>query len=485
MQYTNNERINIYKSIFKFFKKANIIDMSIPKNFVDGLAFAREKKILTIEPTKDDQFVMTYWTEYKDGVLLNFPTPPYDKKPIEEKVNSFIQDTQNIIDDMMKTKPKKIYLDLRCNTGGHIHVFYNSLYALLPKYDGLILSGVDLNGKEIMRLKDENDHMVLTLDDPINGNMEFKNKVSNTHKYKLPEIEVLVNSRTASSAEIIMIMYSQKGYKITGEPTMGLTSGMLTQLYNNYNIHIPYYWFKDLNGKIYSQTTRPKPLSNVSQNVKLIEGNVVAKIPENIIKKINQSTQFSTFNHIHCEYLNENSHFSIEHDDDNPKISVICNDNCIYICIPENTNQTLKEIFDTFTNDVLSHKPIIIDIRNAKLKGDTAIEIFNCMFKPYEIPLKQTSNSIDKLGSFYISASYPYITINKVSSIHKYANINAKIWFNKNSIYGDCKSTVLLKYLVWSFGVIQGSKYGNFFDYSLHKYLINPYNVYIYTCKYS
>ncbi len=484
MQYTNTERINIYKSIFKFFRKSNIVDIDLPKNFIDGIACVREKKLLNIEPHQDDKFLMSFWTKYKDGVLLFFPTPPYDKKPIEDKINNFIQDTRNIIDEMMKTKPKKIYLDLRCNNGGFIHVFYNSLYSILPKYDGLILSGVDLNGKEIMQLKEEKDELILTIDDPINGKMLIDKKIGTDKKYKLPEIEVLVNTRTASSAEMIMIMYSQKGYKVTGEPTMGLTSGMLTQFFDEYNVHIPYYWFKDLNGKIYSQETRQKPIKDVSQTAKLIEGNVIAKIPEKIIKNIDQSTSFPMFNHIHCQYLKENSHFGIDHNMDNPNISITNRDSHVYVCVPEGTNQTLKEVFDKHSNDILSHKPIIIDIRNAKLKGDNAIELFCCMFKPYEVPLKTTTNDIDKPGSFYISASYPYISINKVSSIHKYANINAKIWINKNSIVGDCKSTVLLKYLIWSFGLVEGSTFGNFFDYSFHNYLITPFNINVYTCRY-
>jgi len=295
--------------------------------------------------------------------------------------------------------------------------------------------------------------------------------------------EVWVNSRTASSAEMIMIMFAQKGYKVVGEPTMGLTSGMLTQVYGNYNVHIPYYWFKDLNGKIYKQTTRTKPLNNVSQIAKLIEGNVVAKIPEKIIKSINQSTQSSTFNHIHCKFLNENSHFGIDYDVKNPEPIVNLTDRYLYIFIPEGCTRQLKYIFNEYKNEIYS-RPVIIDIRNSRLEGDTAIEIFSCMFKPYELPLKQTTNEVDKLGSFYISGSYPYITLYKVSSISSYANINAKIWINKNSIKGDCKSTLLLKYLIWAFGAIEGSSFGNFFDYSSYKYYINPLTVNVYTCKY-
>jgi hypothetical protein len=118
------------------------------------------------------------------------------------------------------------------------------------------------------------------------------------------------------------------------------------------------------------------------------------------------------------------------------------------------------------------------------LKGDDAIQVFSSMFKPHEIPLKETSNQIDKLGSFYISGSYPYITLFKISSISKYANINAKVWVNKNSIMGDCKSTLVLKHLIWSFGIIEGSRMGNYFDYSSHRYHITPYDITIYTCKY-
>ena len=486
MEYTNDERINIYKSIFKIFKKYNIIDSSIPTDFVDGLAYARENKMLSIEPMQSNNFLMTYYTEQKSGVVrLIFPTPPYDKEIDDNKLNAFIEDTRNIIDDMMKkAKPKKIILDLRCNNGGYIHVFYNSLYPILPKYDGLILSGVDLDGKELMRLEDKDKKLSLVIDDPINGKITITNDIINPFKYdKIPKIEVLVNSRTASSAEMIMIMYAQRGFKVVGEPTMGLTSGMLTQMFDGYNVHIPYYWFKDLNGKVYNQTTRPKP-SKVPQSAKLIEGNVIAKVPEILIKKINNLTPFSTFNHIHCKYLGENSHFGIDYNDKNPQILIINNDEYIYICIPEGCIQPLKEVFDACSNDVLSYKPIIIDIRNSRLKGDDAVLIFSSLFKPYEVPLKKTTNQVDKLGSFYISGTYPYITITRYSSINRYANINAKIWVNKNSISGDCKSTVLLKYLINSFGVIEGSTYGNFFDYSYHKYLIKPYEINIYTCKY-
>jgi hypothetical protein len=484
MEYTNDERINIYKSIYKLFKNNSIIKSENKKHFVDAIQIAREKKLLLIEPNTDNDYLISFWTKHGDDTLFFFPTPPYDKEPIDAKLESFTNDTRKIIDDMMKSKPKKILLDLRCNNGGFIHVFYNSLYPILPKYDGVVLTGVDLDGKEVMSLEEKDESLKLTVNDPNSGKMEIDKKIPEPRKHKLPEIEVLVNSRTASSAEIIMILFAQRGFKITGEPTMGLTSGMLTQSYSNYNVHIPSYWFKDINGKVYNQTTRPKPMPKVSQMARLIESNVIAKVPEKVIKGIDQSTPFATFNHIHCKWLGENAHFGIDYDVKIPEPYAKNMEKCIYIYLPEGNLKSIKDILDEYKDDTFSGKPVIIDIRNSKLKGDDAIQVFSAMFKPYEIPLKQTTNQIDKLGSFYISGSYPYITLFKISSISRYANINAKIWVNKNSISGDCKSTLVLKYLAWSFGIIEGSKLGNYFDYSSHKYVIKPFNVTIYTCKY-
>lgn len=483
MEYTNDERIKIYKSIFELFKKNNIIEDKIPPNYIDGIAHARVKKMIIVEAATGDDYLLTFWDKYKNNYLLFFPTPPYDKEKIDDKLDSFVTDTRKIIDDLMKHKPKKIILDLRCNNGGFIHVFYNALYPILPKFDGLILSGVDLNGKEIMRLEDNNNSLDLSIKDPVNGDVCIKTPIINPIKHNV-KVEVWVNARTASSAEMIMIMFAQRGFKVKGEPTMGLTSGMLTQIYDNYNVHIPYYWFKDLNGKIYNQTVRPKPLNKVSQPAMLIEGNVVAKVPEKIIKGIKPSTPSSTFNHIHCKYLGENSHFGIDHDLKNPEPVILNNDRCLYIYIPENSKVPLLTILNKYSKEVFNNKPIIIDIRNSKLRGDDAIEMFACLYKPHEIPLKETKNDVENKGSFYISGSHPYLTIYRSHVISKYASINAKIWFNKNSIYGDCKSVLLLKHLIWSFGIIEGSTYGNFFDYSMHKYLVRPFNVYIYTCRY-
>lgn len=483
MEYTNDERINIYKSVYKLFKNNSIIKLDNKKHFIDGIQQAREKRILTIEPENDDKYLMSCWTKYGDDILFFFPTPPYSKEPIDEKLESFTNDTRKIIDDMMKTKPKKIILDLRCNNGGFIHVFYNALYPILPDHSGLLLTGVDLDGKELMSLEDNNQSLKLTVDDPLSGKMTIDKKVPNPKKYKV-KVKVLVNSRTASSAEIIMILFAQRGHEVVGEPTMGLTSGMLTQSYSNYNVHIPSYWFKDINGKIYNQTTRPKPMTKVSQMAKLIESNVIAKVPDKIIKNIDQLTPFSTFNHIHCTWLSENAHFGIDYDVKIPEPYIKCMEKCIYIYLPEGNLKSIKDLLDEYQDDVFKGKPVIIDIRNSKLKDDDAIQVFSAMFKPHEIPLKQTTNQVDKLGSFYISGSYPYITLFKISTISKYANINAKLWINKNSIDGGCKSTLVLKHLIWSFGIIEGSKPGNYFDYSIYKYNVKPFIIHVYTCKY-
>lgn len=486
MELSNTQRIELYKDLYKIFSTNNIIKTDLPENYIDGLAMIREKKLAVIEPINKGDFVLPFWDKYKDATLLSFPTPPFEKNMSmnDERLSKFVVDTRKIIADMAKIKPKKLILDLRSNLGGFIHVFYDALYPILPKHDGLIISGVDLNGKVLMTLSEENCSLKLSINDPINGKLMSVTRLSECEKLNIPEIEIYVNSRSASSSEMIMIMFSQVGYKVVGGPTMGLTSGMLTQEYDKYSVSIPSYWFRDKNGKVYSTSVRKKESSQVNNEARLLTNNVVSEIPKNLLSKINHATLPSTINHIHCQFLNENAHFSINYPEKNPPIIHINTPACLYVYIPADCIEPVKSVLDKYELEVLSSKLVIIDIRNAKLKSRESLELFSGLYKPYEVPLRETNNEVEEKGSFYVSDGSPYITLNRRCVTGKYANINAKIWINKSSIYGDTYTTVLLRYLVWSFGLVEGSKKNYFFDYSIYKFTRPPLYIELYTCKY-
>lgn len=483
MEYTNDERIKIFESLYSIFKSHNIIKVDLPDDFVDGLAKIREEKLAIIEPISDKDYIMPYWVKRKNNILFVFPTPPYDKKmssTLEDTLVKFINDTRKCLTEIaeIRPKPKKLILDLRSNVGGYIHVFYDALYPILPKHVGIVLSGVDLLGNEIMQLSEDNKELNLIIKDPYNGTIKINNKLTEPKKLKIPKIEVWVNSRTASSAEMIMIMYKQTGHKIVGGPTMGLTSGMLTQSYNIFSVSVPYYWFKDKKGTIYNATIRPKP----SAKPQLLEANVVAEIPQNVLKR---PVDCALINHIHCKYLGENGHFGITYMVDNPKPTIQVNDNNVYIHIPENCLTHIDTLLNPLKDDILSGKLVIIDIRNTKLKDLDSLKIFSSLYKPFTLPLVDTTNDTGNDNrEFYISSLYPYVTTKKQMVAGKYSNINAKFWVNKNSIYGDTKSLVLLKYLIWSFGLVEGSTSHYFFDYSLYKHTKPPYAIEIYSCQY-
>lgn len=486
MQYTNDERIKIFQSLYKIFRTNNLVNVDLPEDFVDGLAYAREKKLMIVEPISSSDYVMPFWVKRKNNILLSFPTPPYDKKvtpEIDKKIEDFINDTRDRIKEISKIrpKPKKLILDLRSNVGGFIHAFYNALYPLLPVHNGQILSGVDLLGNELMTLSEKDCELSLIIQDPINGQLKMVNKIMDCNKTKLPKVEVWVNSRSASSSEMIMIMFAQAGHKVVGQPTMGLTSGMLTQLHTDYAVNIPYYWFKDKNGKIYNATTRPKPSIENSHtngfNSMLLEGNVVAKIPQDVLKALKTNTPSSVINHIHCKYLETNAHFGIVYSCENPTPNIQVSPDRLYIHLPEGCNSTLGTILDSHRNDVLMDKPIIIDLRNSRLKGLDSVKMFESLFKPYTLKVVDGQD-------YYVSAAYPFVSPKKQMVIGKYANANVKIWVNKNSIHGDLHSLVLLKYLLWAFGVVDGSELPNLFDHSLVKYTKRPYTIEVYSCKY-
>jgi hypothetical protein len=487
MELDNAKRIKLYKDLYKIFSTNNIIKVELPDNYIDGLVLIREKKLAVIDTINKNDFVLPFWDNYNGSTILSFPTPPFEKHMSmkDEKLSRFIVDTRNIIDDMMKNaKPKKLILDLRSNLGGFIHVFYDALYPILPKHDGVILSGVDLDGNVLMTLSEENMNLKLSINDPMNGKMMSITKLTPCEKLNIPEIEIFVNSRSASSSEMIMIMFSQLGYKVTGGPTMGLTSGMLTQEYKNYSVSIPSYWFKDKNGKVYRASLRKKDTDTGVTDAKLLMNNVVSEIPKSLLSKINSSTPPSTINHIHCQFLNENAHFSINYPEKNPPIIHVNIQSCLYIYVPTDCVETIRSVLDKYQIDVLSSKLVIIDIRNAKIKGLDGLKIFDGLYKPFTVPLKETNNKVDEKGSFYVSDGDPYITLTRRCTSGKYANINAKIWVNKSSIYCDTYSTVLLRYLTWSFGLVEGSKKNYFFDFSLFKFTKPPFYIELYTCKY-
>lgn len=483
MKLSNDEKIKIHQSLYKIACRYCIIKQKFPEDFVEGLVYMAQNKLALIEPVNDSNFLPAYWvTRPNNCIHFIFPTPPmndnYDASQ-EEKNKKFIAVTRAALDEVMQQKPKKLILDLRCNGGGYIDVFYNSLYPIIPAGDGKVLSGVTLDGKEVMYLKDKGSSIDFYCNDIVN-NIQNKSTINilKPEKYNIPEIEVWVNEQSASSAEIMMILFKQEGHKIIGE-SQGLTTGMFSKRYENYSMAIPIYVFKDKDGNLYNNGYKKHPANCSNLNVSLFCNNVIGDIPQDKLAILDKgsSVNYALANHIKCEYLNDNMHVHIKYKNKNPELVYTATDNSIYIFIPKGCNTPIRSVLDRYKGDILSNKKVIIDIRNAKLEGEECLKLFEALYKPYELPLIETTNDVDELGSFYISDCYPYITTKKQMIIGCYANINASFWINDKSASKDTYSIVLLNYFIWSFGLYNDFDPADHFKYSCYKYKVGSYQI--------
>jgi hypothetical protein len=420
-------------------------------------------------------------------------------KKIIKIAEQFIKETRECISEIIAKNPKKIVLDLRNNIGGFIYVFYDSLLPLLPRIeDQKIMFGVDKFGNEVMNFANSGGNMVLTT-----TGIEA-HKLSPVEKYSDCEIEVWVNSRSASSSEFIMILFAQEGYTIVGGPTMGLTTGMTCFELDNFLVSIPTYIFKDKKGKIYQPHDSKISIKKGQPNTKrdpgsILEQNILVGLPKKVIDCITKVPKIPALNNIISEHFDNNYHCSIHCE--KPNIYHAMLDDQLYIYVPHNCVDRISTILDRYSDKVLSGFPVLVDIRGSKFGSDKEnfLEIFAELYKPWKVGLIQTTHSqdddydrdFDKLekknleGEYaYVANMPPYNFAVRRDETGKYSSINAKFWVNKFTIFGTISSCILLLYLKHNFGLKDEHKLHPYYNYSMHKYVKNNIETYVYTDKF-
>lgn len=490
---SNSDKLEIIQRMAKLILSRSLInnregdnDVNSSLGCVNYLADMREIRAYSIEPAKKADYL---WPYYAENVLV-FPTPPYDDdfgESFRAKASRFIAETRNVLAEFLAKKPENPVLDLRGNTGGYVYVFVDALLPILlpEKYvskSGFdLLYGVDKYGGIMMKLSIFSGELQLSVD----GNT-VNDTLSNVEKYwDGPRFTVWVNSRTASSAEIIALICRQFGSQIVcrGENTMGLTTGMITKNYEGFNVSMPCYWFKDILGNVYRDgilhpVKNPKYEKKGKTAPTLYSKQILASLSEADMAKVGRDMS-CYHNHLGDVYFDNNYHFNIHYYDKNPRIECIANDQCIYLYIPPKTPDTVGSILDKYDLDVLGRKKVYIDIRNSRLKGPECLELFGQLFHPSKVQLLHSSISSDEIGKYmYISAQTPYITTSTTASIGKYSGINAEILINRNSFHGDTYSTVLGLYLGKNYTVM--GQFGPYPEYSLYTYVMDGFKLEVY-----
>lgn len=496
---TNNKKLEIIDNIINLAKSRNLINLNCEASPIKYYTLMQEERLIFIKPlNKNINYVWPFYVEHDDFIQLVFPTPPYKDETnsdFDKLCDQFILDTRNCINEILSKNPKKIVLDLQNNIGGYIHVFYDSLWPLMPKSKERI-KGINKYGKLAMKLYEENGIMVLQFKEGAN-----KHKLKPCQKFaENCEIEVWVNKKSASSSEIMMIIFEQEGCKIIGKPTMGLTTGMTNLRLNKFSVNIPTYFFADKNGNIYKPNLAidiQEKKNKIKYNTYVSEfydNNVLIDLPNTILEVLKPNSNPCFFNNIHIDHFNNNFHSCIKYDK-NYDIQIIELPKMLYVFVPQKCKKSISSYLPKKIN-----KPILIDVRNAKLKNKKCLKIFDGFYKPWTTFITETShtqadqydkkfNKLDKsnlLNKYvYISNKFPYITDYTTNEIGQFANINAKIWINKNSFFGDINSALLQLYLIANFGTFEESELNPNYMYSLFKYELAELAIYLYTDKFN
>lgn len=514
----NEEKLKIIQYISDLVRSRSLLTVPGIDSGFEYLWNMLENRLVVLKPVKPEEYIWPFYIEHgvkphperqSDDSFIQFvfPSPPFDEdhKKIKKIAKEFIQETRRCIYEIIDKNPQKIVLDLRNNVGGFIYVFYDALLPLLPQVEGQkIMFGVDKNGCEVMNFSQSQGSMKL-----VTTGIE-EHKLSPVQKRPKCEVEVWVNSRSASSSEFIMILCAQEGYNIIGGPTMGLTTGMTSFDLDGGTASLPTYIFKDKNGKIYQPIDSKIEIKDRAGQKSILAKNVLVDLPKKIIENFEKAPSIPTLNNIISEYFENNYHCSIHHD--KPKIYYTlwgtkeavrgaASPQGLYVYVPHKCTDKISSILDMYEEQVLGGLEVLIDIRGSKFGSDKEefMELFDGLYKPWKVQLLETTHSqdddfdrkFDKLekknleGQYaYVANSRPYTFAVPRKEQGKYSSINAKFWVNKFSIFGDISSCILLLYLKHNFGLKDEHKLPRHYNYSMHKYLKNNIEVYVYSDKF-
>lgn len=507
----NEEKLKIIQYVSDLVRSRSLLTIPGTDTGFEYLQNMLENRLVVLKPTEPENYIWPFYLEHTDFIQFVFPSPPFDEDHVKIKkiAKIFIQETRNCINEIIDKKPKKIVLDLRNNVGGFIYVFYDALLPLLPHIEGQkVMFGIDKNGCEVMNFSQMNGKMLLVTN---NVNLEG-HKLSPVQKRPSCEIEIWVNSRSASSSEFVMILCGQEGYNIVGGPTLGLTTGMTSFDLDGGTASLPTYMFKDKNGKIYQPVDSKIEIKDGKEQKSILARNVLVDLPADVVDKYEKSPSIPTLNNIISEYFDNNYHCSIHHE--TPKIYYnmfgkneqkavrgAASPQGLYIYVPHKCTEKISTILDIYKDQVLAGMPVLIDIRGSKFGADKEdfMELFEDLYKPWKVQLLETTHSqdddfdrkFDKLEKKNLEGEYAYVSNMRPftfavprKEIGRYSSINAKFWVNKFTIFGNISSCILLLYLKHNFGLKDEHKLPRHYNYSMHKYIEKNIEVYVYSNKF-
>lgn len=498
----NEEKLKIIQYVSDLVQSRSLLTIPGTDTGFEYLQNMLENRLVVLKPTEPENYIWPFYIEHNDFIQFVFPSPPFDEdhSKIKKIVKEFVQETRKCINEIIDKNPKKIVLDLRNNVGGFIYVFYDALLPLLPQVEGQkVMFGIDKNGCEVMNFSQMHGQMFLITN---TINLEG-HKLLPVKKKPSCEIELWVNSRSASSSEFIMILCAQEGYNIVGGPTMGLTTGMTSFDLDGGIASLPTYVFQDKTGKIYQPLDSKIDIKNRKEQKSILDKNILVELPQDVINKYEKSPSIPTLNNIISEYFDNNYHCSIHHD--TPKIYYklynATSSQGLYIYVPHKCTEKISTILDIYQDQVLGGMPVLIDIRGSKFGADKEefMELFEDLYKPWKVQLLETTHSqdddfdrkFDKLEKKNLEGQYAYVSNMRPftfavprKEIGKYSSINAKFWVNKFTIFGNISSCILLLYLKHNFGLKDEHRLPRHYNYSMHKYIEKNIEVYVYSDKF-
>ena len=246
-------------------KTIDAIKHACPDELIDDQDYISIEHFLAVQSINN---VMLFNKSYIEGKILNnggiylfiynLPLDNYDNE-------DYILNTSNYITDLMRLSPDfdNITIDYTNNVGGVILDFVDSLiYVLHLLVD--VRKNIDLaklyskSGKEEGRFYLENGLFHLEYYDSITyknniGINEEMLKILDKKRGKV-KINIILNEKSGSSAEICPLIFESFGAKLYGQvaniKSYGLINSMKRIDGNNSNILIPCYNFK-IGGKLY------------------------------------------------------------------------------------------------------------------------------------------------------------------------------------------------------------------------------------------
>ena len=183
-------------------------------------------------------------------LYIYFPTP-FGKATNKQKTEIIKFTNEKITHFLKNNKIINVVIDLRNNYGGDFSVFYDSLISVLPDYNNkIIVTGYNPKYGDVAKICNENGYLRIYIKTPNESKMNchYSYKLLNKKIYN-GNITVLIDKKSMSSSQLIAIMC--RDHTVIGSAPELYTNGSLQISIPNMSTVIPYYYFKDSNGKVY------------------------------------------------------------------------------------------------------------------------------------------------------------------------------------------------------------------------------------------